>query len=188
MAPLSLVPAEQPRKTKAGKTGPEVLTRFFLQLTPATRSRLRMQDMKRRWCIGLIVVGLLAGVSCFVVLAVHRAGEAEKNLHAVLCAANSLESFVQDYGRWPSSWSELGSPSQPMAGSMYQLPRDLSIVRSRVNVCFDLESIEATTLDDRRIVVPVGPCFEYQRRLDGLYQTIAMLLNQQEPKSDVQTR
>ena len=124
-----------------------------------------------RAVIAVVLIASAAGI-WFVVRAIQNAVEAEKNLHAVIATANALEEFVASTGRWPTSWDELATLSKPQSRSMYQFPKDVDLVRQRVRVRFDLTLNELSKPQEMRLIEPIGPCFEFERRLEFLYKQI----------------
>ena len=121
--------------------------------------------------IAIAVVFALGGL-WIAARSIHYAGEAEKTLHAVIATANALEDFVASQKRWPTSWDDLAKNSKPISGSMYELPRDVDIVRRRVSVRFDLPLERLSNPEGKGLIEPIGPCFEYERRLSGMYAQI----------------
>jgi hypothetical protein len=57
-------------------------------------------------CLAIFVVVVVMFIN-FVVNEIHRAGEAEQNLHATLFAIGLVEKFVEEHRHWPKSWDEL---------------------------------------------------------------------------------
>lgn len=117
---------------------------------------------------------------CFLFLGVflgireiRRAGEAEKNLHAIICVAHALEQFVDYYGEWPVSWNELIAMEHPVESpSMYQLPRDVAEIKNRVDIRFDFDPLRTSNECVDKLISPKGPCYHYDKRLNALCASI----------------
>jgi hypothetical protein len=124
------------------------------------------------WLVAVALLSLVSFAGWCVVNAANRSLEAEKNLHAVICVASALEVFVRDHKSWPSSWDDLAKKSGPLSGSMFELPRDLDAVRSRVVVRFGATPEELAHPEDAHLVEPLGPCYTYDFRLEPLYQRL----------------
>lgn len=129
-----------------------------------------MQPKLVRYLLAISCIMLL--LSFFVIYRIQLASESEKNLHALIATTNALEDFLVKQKRWPTSWEELIKFSAPLPGSMYVLPDDEALIRGRVKVRFDVSSSQLQDPRNQMLVSPIGPCFNYERRLELLYKKI----------------
>jgi hypothetical protein len=100
--------------------------------------------------------GILRGVYLGI-----SALQAEKSLHAVNLITAVVDRFIQQEGRWPTSWDELRTINAIDIPSMYSWPDDSEAVRELVVINFDVDltRIAAQTAEDFDAIRPMGPCY-----------------------------
>jgi hypothetical protein len=149
------------------------MTIWATQLVGATRR----QRVARLMCLCAIIAIVTAAL--WIVRAIRTAFEAETNLHAIACVTTALQSFVSEHNSWPSSWEELAKQPGPSGPSVFQLPRDLDIVRSRVKVRFDVTLNDFARPQSANLLEPLGPCYDYEYRLQSLYEQLSDLYSRE---------
>lgn len=127
-----------------------------------------------------IFVGLVLMCINFAIKVIHRAGEAEQNLHATLLVIGLVEKFVEEHRKWPKSWEELeewkvdGVRVEPqkertnvirIGGAMqYEWPSSSPEIRKRVLIDFHATLNEMSKQQPRefRAIQPNGECYDYR--------------------------
>jgi hypothetical protein len=109
----------------------------------------------RRSARSLIVLAIVV-IAVLVVNSIRLAGNrAEHSLHAVRLVIVVVEKYIQQCGRWPSSWRDLESVNASENG-MYSWPCDSEEIQAHVEVNFDLtlESVAHEEVDHFDAIKP----------------------------------
>src|SRR3972149_5755736 len=157
-----------PSRRAVGSTTP-ICQLFHVQSSP--RDWSMQQRIFVRCAVAFLFFSLI-GVALSFVQSVRRAGEMERNLHAVICTRLALQSFVANRRAWPISWEDLANASAHSSGSMYQLPRDLNTVRSRVVLRFDITERDLSNPRKAKLITTYGPSYDYDFGLEPLYRQL----------------
>jgi hypothetical protein len=105
----------------------------------------------------LALIAMIVG-ACFLVARMSL--QAESTLHAIDLVFEVVGEFLENNERrWPKSWDELATIVPKGNASPLLSPDDISKIRQRVKVNFDLTTPEvaAQDEDDFNAIEPIGP-------------------------------
>jgi len=131
-----------------------------------------MRKWRRLALVVLVVAVLLAGWHIYTLI--MAADQAERVLHATQLVTLVAEKYVQDYGKWPTSWDDLERIPFPDR-AMYRWPGDSERVKALVHVDFgvSLEQLAKNSPRGFQAIKPLKPTFDtYDLYFDSLLATI----------------
>ena len=87
--------------------------------------------------------------------------QAENTLHATIFTVRLVQQFVAENKRWPKSWTELESISDPDPASRYMWPAAPNELQRRVTIDFAANPLKVADQDpwDFKAIKPIGPCY-----------------------------
>lgn len=129
-------------------------------------------------CRRMMILGLLAAVLLTIVTAYYYtakvAGRAEFAYQSRRIAFEAVEAYVEEHGRWPSSWDDLGPIGDIQVGKD-AWPSDHEPIRSKIAIDFGL-SLEDVARQDPEHFTAIrsrGPVYGNGRELaESLIETI----------------
>ncbi len=133
---------------------------------------------RQRLCLLAIVFSGLAAIA-FVIfgrelyLSAQLAHSRELQIHAVVCVADVIETFVRASGHLPTSWEDLDGVKVPVRSrSLYRWPDNAPELRRMVHVRFDLTPEVLAGRQMSEYVVATQESVSYDQYLDSLRDAV----------------
>jgi hypothetical protein len=129
------------------------------------------------WGVAAVLVAAATAAVWFVCSISSFLRHAEFALHGTTLVTMAVEKYVQEHGKWPSSWRDLESVSVDNSGA-FSWPSglgELQNIKEFVEVDFSLtlDQVANQRCEDFRAIRPKRPAFDgYQRGITSLLKTI----------------
>ena len=119
------------------------------------------------------LAAIMAGGAWIACRAFSISVQGENALHAVNLVTVVIDKYVDDTGKWPTSWGELATVSSVNHWGTYSWPEDLEKVQRYVAVDFDADPARLAKqgVHEFDAIKPIGPCYPYKH-----YGFVAALL------------